>query len=109
LVGLKETVLSWPLGLNTRLSPMGAPLDGIGRAKLAFAACLYHASSILIIDHREQKLGLADVQGCLQAAAQLGHTAILLSPIHPFTRASLGDNKLNTVPDESRITLSMSP
>ena len=109
LVGLKETVLSWPLGLNTRLSPMGAPLDEIGRAKLAFAACLYHASSILIIDHREQKLGLADVQGCLQAAAQLGHTAIYLSPIHPFTRASLGDNKLNTVPGESRITLSMSP
>ncbi|MGA0168474.1 MAG: cysteine peptidase family C39 domain-containing protein [Pseudomonadales bacterium] len=92
LTGLKEAVLSWPLGINTRLSPTGAPLDGIGRAKLALAACLYQASSVLIIDHRQQRLGLADVQNCLGAAAQLDHTVIYLSPINPFPRAALSED-----------------
>lgn len=100
LMGLKKTVFSWPLGLNTRLSPTGAPLDGIGRAKLALAACLYHAPSVLIIDHREQRLGLADIQDGLQAAAHLGHTVIYLSPIHPYPHTALSENKLDAISNE---------
>jgi ABC-type bacteriocin/lantibiotic exporter with double-glycine peptidase domain len=106
LMGLKEAVLSWPMGINTRLSPTGAPLDGIGRAKLALAACLYQASSVLIIDHRQQRLGLADVQNCLGAAVQLDHTVIYLSPTNPFPWAALSQDKLDTVSDGRRKTLS---